>query len=456
MSRRQAVLITLLILVIAVLLATIWVLLEERGVPPEVALPRGPVEEGPPVVPPPELVAEPAKFADLPGWGEDDLSEALPAFLASCRVFARRPPDLPLGSDGLAGTLADWRAPCAAAARLRGAAAAAVRDFFESTFRPWAVTNRGDARGLFTGYYEPTLHGSRRRHGKYQTPLHARPSDLVEVDLGAFRDDLAGRRIAGRVRGRRLVPYADRSEIERGALAGRGLEMVWVNDPVDAFFLQIQGSGRVEMDDGTVLRLGYAGQNGRPYTAIGRELVERGEMALEDVSMQSIRAWLEAHPDEASEVMGANASYVFFRKLSGPGPLGTLGVVLTPERSLAVDPRFVPLGVPLWLAARRPEVVAGETGVAVEDGTATEVEEGAADVEGVLGRPFRKLVVAQDTGGAIRGVVRGDVFWGPGDRAAEIAGRMKHPGRLWLLLPRGVKPSGGGGGGGGIEAVEAP
>lgn len=444
MPRRHVVLISLLILVIAVMLAAIWVLLVERGEPPEVVLPRGPTGEAAAPEEPPELVLEPASFRELPGWEEDDLSEALPALLASCRGFARRAPDEPVGPAGVAGTAGDWRAACHEAARLRGAAPSAVRDFFETSFRPWAVTDRGDPRGLFTGYYEPSLRGSRRRHGPFQTPLHGRPADLVEVDLGAFRDDLAGRRIAGRVRGGKLEPYADRSDIEGGALAGRGLEIVWVDDPVDAFFLQIQGSGRVTLEDGTVLRVGYAAQNGHPYTAIGRELVERGEMALEEVSMQSIRRWLEEHPEEAAEVMGANASYVFFRKLSGPGPLGSLGVALTPERSLAVDPRFLPMGAPLWLAAAMPDLQAMEAMAAAEAsgvGGAAEVEEEPTEeAPAVPERPLRRLVVAQDTGGAIRGPVRGDVFWGPGDRAAEIAGLMKHAGRLWLLLPRGVEP----------------
>lgn len=416
MPRRFVVLFSFLILVIAVLTMAVWVLLEEREEVPDVV----PVELPPPAEP--ELVLEPAAFEDLPGWKADDLSEAMPALLASCRVLARRPLSDPLGPDGLAGTAGDWREPCAAASRLRGAGTPAIRVFLEETFRPWAVSNRGEREGLFTGYYEPSLRGSRRRHVEFQTPLHARPPELVEVDLGAFREDLGGRRIAGRVEDGRLRPYHDRSAIDRGALGGRGLEIVWVDGPVDAFFLQVQGSGRVVMEDGTVLRLGYAAQNGHPYTAIGRELVERGEMEMEEVSLQTIRAWLEAHPEEAGEVMAANASYVFFRRLEGPGPLGSLGVALTPGRSLAVDRTFLPLGAPLWLDAEAPLVPAGADAPA-----------GA--------RSLRRLMVAQDTGGAIRGPVRGDVFWGPGDRAEIVAGHMKHPGRLWLLLPRAVEPA---------------
>lgn len=418
---RVVILFAVLVLVIAVLAVAMWFLLEERRAPPEEV---PPVELPPPPPPEPELVLAPAGFSDLPGWTEDDLGEALPALLASCRVLVRRPVAEPVGPDGLAGAAGEWREPCAAASRLRGAGSTALRAFFERWFRPWAVSNRGDPEGLFTGYYEPSLRGSRRRHGPYQTPLHARPRDLVEVDLGDFREDLEGRRIAGRIEGRRLRPYPDREAITGGALAGRGLEIVWVDDPVDAFFLQIQGSGRVVLEDGTVLRLGYAAQSGHPYTAIGRELVERGEMTLEEVSLQSIKAWLEAHPEEAEEVMAVNASYVFFRRLEGPGPLGSLGVALTPGRSLAVDRTFLPLGAPLWLDALAPHVP-------------DPVPEGAEAPVGE--RWLRRLVVAQDTGGAIRGPVRGDVFWGPGDRAEIVAGHMKHPGRLWLLLPRAVE-----------------
>src|SRR6185295_10813052 len=234
------------------------------------------------------------------------------------------------------------------------------------------------------------------------------------VDLGRFRADLKGKRIAGKVEDGALVPYFDRKAIDEGALAGRGLELVWVDDPVDAFFLEIQGSGRIVLPDGEQIRVGYAGQNGYVYSAIGRELLKRGVLTKEQLSMQSIREWLEANPDEGRDVMRTNASYVFFRELSEEGPVGSLGVVLTPERSLAVDPLFVPLGVPVWIDTTIP---AGAPGGA---------------------RPLQRLLVAQDTGGAINGPVRGDVFWGPGDEAAATAGSMRQPGRLWLLLPKAV------------------
>jgi membrane-bound lytic murein transglycosylase A len=432
MTRRYALLISFLILVIALLLSAVWVLWQGRQPTVDVPAPRFPADippDEPPEPPPPELVLRPAELGDLPGWSEDDVAEALPALLATCRVFDARSADTEIGPDGLAGTAADWRAPCAEAARLRGAGSDAVRSFFERHFRPWAATDNGDAEGLFTGYYEPSLRGSRRRHGDYRTPLLASPNDLVQIDLGEFRDDLSGRRIAGRLEGSRLRPYWDREAIDAGRLAGRGLEIVWVDDPVDAFFLEIQGSGRVTLEDGSVLRLGYAGQNGHPYTAIGKTLVDQGELPLEGISMQSIREWLETNPEKAVEVMQSNASYVFFRELRGPGPLGSLGVALTPGRSLAVDRSFLPMGAPVWLAAERPDPEALQDGAEGEEG------------DEVPAVPFERLMVAQDTGGAIRGPVRGDVFWGPGDLAAEIAGLMKHPGRLWLLLPKDVDPT---------------
>jgi membrane-bound lytic murein transglycosylase A len=320
-----------------------------------------------------------------------------------------------VGRYGVAGTVADWLPLCdRAEASANAADPQALRALATELLRPVEVSNGGDPAGLFTGYYEPTLRGSRTAHDRFTVPLYVRPPELVSVDLGRFRADLAGKRIAGVVDAGALVPYFDRTAIDAGALGGRGLELVWVDDPVDAFFLEIQGSGRIELDDGTRLRIGYAGQNGYPYVAIGRELVARGALAKEQVSMQSIRAWLLEHPDEAVAVMRKNASYVFFRELPSDGPLGSLGVPLDPGRSLAVDPLFVPLGVPVWI-----------------DTTLPPAEDGGE-------RPLRRLVVAQDTGGAIQGPVRGDVFWGGGDEAADLAGRMRQPGRLWLLLPRTV------------------
>lgn len=370
--------------------------------------PERPVEPAPP-----ELVLQPATFRELPGWPGSP-AEALPALLRSCGAFDRLPADRPVGGEAAAagGTVGDLQRLCALARTLPIGHDRPARRFFEAHFVPYAVTDRGDPVGLFTGYYEPTLHGSRHRSDRYSVPLYVRPPELVSVDLGDFREDLSGRRIAGRVAGDELVPFAERSEIHRGALAGRGLELLWVDDPVDAFFLEIQGSGVVELDTGERVRVGYAAQNGHPYFAIGRELVVRGAMTLDEVSMQSIRRWLEEHPREAVDVMHTNASYVFFRTLDREGPLGAQGVVLAPGRSLAVDRSFLPLGLPVWLDTEVPS------------------PDPAAPSE-----PFQRLMVAQDTGGAIRGPVRGDVFFGPGDEAAARAGRMRSAGRMWILLP---------------------
>lgn len=347
-------------------------------------------------------------FTELPGWAGDRLEAALPAFRASCAVLARMPEDRPLGGAGeLALRAGDFTQACTAAARLPQADTGAARDFFERHFSVLAV-----GQDVLTGYYEPELRGSPTPSATYATPLHGRPPELVEVDLGAFVPDLAGRRTAGQVRDGRLLPLPSRAEILAGALDGRGLELVWVDSPVDAFFLQIQGSGRVRMPDGAVLRLGYAAQNGHPYHAIGRSLVEIGALAREDVSMQSIRAWLAAAtPAEAAALMNRNPSYVFFRPLPGlpadTGPLGALGAPLTPGRSLAVDRRQTPLGAPVWVAGRDP-----------------------------AGAPLRRLAVAQDTGGAIRGAARADLFTGWGEAAAERAGRMRDPAALFVLLPK--------------------
>ena len=341
---------------------------------------------------PPQLVLEKISFAEVPGWRDDDLGAALPALRRSCPRLGE-----------------EWRAPCAALASAPDARTETARAFFERWFEPLRVTDRGKSDGLVTGYYEPELRGSRMRGERFRVPLYRLPPDVVNVDLGQFRPSLKGERIAGRVERGRLVPYAERGEIDTGALAGRDLEIVWVDDPIDAFFLHIQGSGRVVLDDGSVMRVGYAGSNGHVYTAIGRELAKDGAMVTEDVTMQSIRAWLAAHPGEAEAMMARNESYVFFRPLPGDGPVGAQNVVLEPGRSIAVDPKFIPLGAPVFVATVDP-----------------------LDPS----RPLRRLAVAQDTGGAIRGPVRADLFWGHGAEAAERAGKMKGRGALYLLLPK--------------------
>ena len=321
--------------------------------------------------------------------------------------------DRSLGGDGVAGTVADWRPLCQALGERPPTDAATARAFIEHWLTPFAAANGDTHEGLFTGYYEASLDGAREPSARFATPLYLRPDDLVSVSLGDFRPDLEGERIAGRVVDGRLVPYADRAAIVVGALDGRGLELIWVDDPVDAFFLHIQGSGKVALSDGGSLRVGYAGQNGHSYTAVGRVLIARGEVSREDMSMQAIRAWLAANPDQAQALMNENRSYVFFAPIDGDGPLGAQDVVLTAGRSLAVDRRFVPLSVPVWLDSTAPDGRGGE-------------------------QSLQRLLIAQDTGGAIRGPLRGDIFWGDGEAAAAIAGRMKSTGRAYLLLPRGL------------------
>jgi membrane-bound lytic murein transglycosylase A len=378
-------------------------------VPPPSAPPALPPAAAPPPPPPVvPLALQPTTFAALPGWADDGHADALPALKRSCvklKTGAERPP---FGSGTPFGGSADWQRLCAEAQTLP-AEDGAVRRFFEARFTPYRATAAGGDGGLFTGYYEPLLQGQHTRGGRYQVPLYRLPDDTVSIDLGQFKPDWKGQQLVGRLDGQRLVPLPTRAEIDHGAYAGRGLELVWVDDAVDAFFLQVQGSGRIRLPDGRVVRLGYAGKNGHPYTAIGAELVRRGELSKDAVSLQTIRDWLRRHPAEAEAVMALNASYVFFREVDGDGPIGSQGVALTPGRSLAVDPAYVPLGVPLWLDTTQPLATAA---------------------------PLRRLVVAQDTGGAIKGPVRGDLFWGAGAEAEAAAGRMKQPGRYFLLLPR--------------------
>jgi len=375
----------------------------------------------------PVLVLRPTSFERLPGWNADDHAAALPAFLRSCERLLAQPPGRALngareplnpqdpGADrpAVAGTISDWQAVCDEAATLEPSAAKA---FFERAFQPVAVLNEGEATGLFTGYYEPVMQARRTPEPPYTAAILQRPDDLVMVDLGAFREDLRGRRIAGRVDAGRLFPYEDRAELVAKEETLAPLAIAY-GDPIDVFFLQIQGSGRLELPDGTTLRVGYAAQNGHPYTPIGRPMIQQGLIPRERISMQSIRDWLEANPERANEIMNLNASYVFFRELSiedpGLGPLGAQGVSLTPERSLAVDHTRHAYGVPVWLDAEQTP------------------EDPQADPTA-----FRRLMIAQDTGGAIRGPVRGDVFFGSGEEAAAAAGPMKGTGRMWLLLPK--------------------
>jgi membrane-bound lytic murein transglycosylase A len=332
----------------------------------------------------------PVGFDRLSGWADDRVSAAVPAFLKSCARFLPRG-DMaafdPTAKSANFGRVGDWRALCEAAEALPVGDDNAARRFFEAGFVPFAVGDYGETEGLFTGYYEIELNGSRRKHGRYQTPIYRRPPELNSG------------------------PRPVRAEIEDGTLAGRGLELLWVDDPIDAFFLQIQGSGRVRLSGGGTVRVGYDGQNGHPYVAVGRLLIDRGMIPRDKLTMTTIRTWMKQYPEAGAALRRENPSYVFFREIRGDGPIGAEGAVLTPARAMAVDRAFIGLGIPAWL----------------------EAEERFAQAESV-----RRLVVAQDTGGAIKGPVRGDVFWGTGSAAADRAGVMNARGRYYLLLPRAI------------------
>lgn len=362
-----------------------------------------------PVAPAPTIEAAPAKppapvsalrtssWDAIPGWRDDNPQLAWSAFLTSCSALKNQPA---------------WQSVCSVAAAFNEPLRDVLYRFFELNFTPYQVVNPdGSDSGLVTGYYEPLLHGSRTRSARYRYPVHGVPDDLLVVDLGELYPDLKNMRLRGRLEGRRVVPYFSRAQIDEGSAGVTGKEIVWVEDAVELFFLQIQGSGRVKLDSGETIRLGYADQNGYPYRSIGRLLVDRGDLPLERASMQGIKAWARQNPAKLQDLLNYNASYVFFRELSPdlPGPLGALGVPLTARRSIAVDARYIPLGAPVFLATTLPN----------------------------SRQPLSRLMLAQDTGGAIRGAVRADFFWGFGEEAAALAGRMRQSGKMWVLLPNG-------------------
>jgi membrane-bound lytic murein transglycosylase A len=349
----------------------------------------------PPPKPGPERAQyTPAAFSALPGWDATRLEPSLRAFLAGC-------PRAP-------GPLIN---ACAIAASVPVGDEAAARRFFETTFTPYALASSeaGDS-GLVTGYYEPILRGSRLRSDLNRYPIFGVPNDLLVVDLATVAPETRNVRLRGRLDGRRVVPYYTRADIDARGETFPAPVIAWTADPVELFFLQVQGSGQLQLETGERIRLGYADQNGHPYRSVGRYLVERGELTLDQASMQGIKAWGAANPQKLRDALNVNASYVFFRESSDPrGPIGALNIPLVPQYSLAVDRRFVPLGAPLFLSTTYP----------------------LSDV------PLQRLMAAHDTGGAIRGVVRADFFWGTGEEAGAAAGRMRQQGKMWLLWPRG-------------------
>ncbi len=361
-----------------------------------------PLPPSPPPVPP-KVEAQPlsrADFNDLPLWQKTTPAAALETFLNSCRAIAARPA---------------WSKVCSEALFVNPGDEQAARLFFEQFFTPWQLINEdGSESGTITGYYVPELAGSRVADETYKYPIYRQPDDLLTIDLADVYPELAGYRLRGRIEGKRVVPYYERGEIDDGNQPLAGNELFWVADPVELFFLHIQGSGRILLSDGEKVMLNYANQNGHPYRSIGKLLLERKAMTPDQMSMQNIRRWVAEHPEDGQKLLDENPSYVFFRELEKgiESPPGALGIPLAAERSLAVDRKTIPLGAPVYLATTWPNTA----------------------------QPLNRLMVAQDTGGAIKGRVRADFFWGMGADAGALAGRMKQQGQLWVLLPKNFDP----------------
>lgn len=387
--------------------ATVGAPTGEGGVTPRPSCPACPACPNCPgitPVPPPTEAArplQPATWEELAGWGGDDPLQALPALRSSCASLGRQKHWKPF-CDGLA---AQGATP----------EAARLRRWLEQSLVPWQVVNPdGTREGLITGYYEPIIKGARSRSPRFAWPVHGVPVDMLTVDLGDLYPELKKYRLRGRLVGNKVVPYWSRGELEKLGERLPARPLLWAADPVELFFLQVQGSGRVELPDGSRVRIGYADQNGHPYQSIGRWLIDKGELTLEKASMEGIKAWAQANPGRLADLLQANPSYVFFKELPNTpgGPPGAQGVPLTEGRSIAVDPRTIPLGVPVFLVTTHPN----------------------------SDQPLNRMVVAQDTGGAIKGAVRADLFWGLGPEAGVLAGRMRQNGRLWVMLPRGYSP----------------
>ncbi|MBN8958784.1 MAG: murein transglycosylase A [Rhizobiales bacterium] len=365
----------------------------------------------------PEAQIEPLHWSDLDGWDQDDHAAAFDAFLASCDVILERrklvSQDRPMEA-----ALVDV---CWEAKGLGPALENEARTFFETHFRPARIARLGESEGFLTGYYEPVVDGSRTPTGVYKYPLYRRPKDLITGAAHRPGRKHGGRSAAWR-KGKdgKREPYYDRAAIEDGALDGKGLEICWLKSPVDAFFIQIQGSARIRLEDGSVLRVNYDAHNGQPYTPVGRVLIERNLVPREEMSMDRIRQWMESNPEEAKDVRRQNKSFVFFRvkNLSGKDEaIGGQGIPLTPLRSIAVDAKLHAYGTPFWIESELP----------LED-------------SGGL-QPWLHLMIAQDTGSAIVGPARADIYFGAGDAAGRIAGRIRHPGQFIMLIPQAVDPA---------------
>jgi membrane-bound lytic murein transglycosylase A len=339
---------------------------------------------------------KPAKWEDVDGLTSDDLGAAWGAWLQSCSTLKNKPA---------------WANACNAASQIKSPNSAQVITYLSTHFNVYSANNLdGSNTGMITGYYEPQLKGSRSKSAQYPYPLYRQPSDLITVELSDIYPDLKYKRVRGKLVGNKLQPYATRAEIEANPSPLAGNEIVWVNDIINAFFLQIQGSGLVKLENGEQMHVGYADQNGHTYNSIGRLLIDRGDLTADQASMQGIKNWARNNLGKLRELLNSNPSYVFFRELPGglTGPLGALGVPIAAERSVAVDPKFIPLGAPIFLSTTQPNTQ----------------------------KPLKRLMLAQDTGGAIKGGVRADFFWGAGDAAGKQAGAMKQQGKIWVLLPK--------------------
>jgi membrane-bound lytic murein transglycosylase A len=345
----------------------------------------------------PPGIGDPVEWSSLQSWASDNQSEVWDGFLKSCQKLSHE----------------QWQEVCLLAKSSGDLSDAEVRDFFESNFdvRP-VYAEGGVTQGLITGYYEPLLKGSWERSEEFRYPLYGVPKDLLIVDLGRIYPQLKNMRLRGKLDGNKVVPYYDRAQLDGDQDLLQGTEILWVNSLVDVFFLHVQGSGQIKLTDGSTVAVGYAGQNGHPYQSIGRVLIEMGELDKEEVTLFTIKDWLKSNPTRMNEVLSKNPSYIFFelRDAQADGPVGSLNVTLTPKRSIAVDRNVIPLGAPVWLQTTLPNEQQS---------------------------PLNKLMLAQDTGGAIKGHVRADVFWGRGDEAEKMAGLMKQQGELYVLLPKG-------------------
>jgi len=345
----------------------------------------------------PPGIGDPVNWSSLQNWTSDNHSQVWNGFLKSCQKLEQQ----------------QWQEVCLLANNSGDLSDTEARAFFESHFEVRPVfAEDGVVEGLITGYYEPLLQGSWEKSEAFQYPLYGVPEDLLVVDLGELYPQLKDMRLRGKLVGNKVVPYYDRAQLDDDLGLLQGTEILWVNSLVDVFFLHVQGSGQIQLDDGSRVAVGYAQQNGHPYQSIGKVLIAMGELEKEEVTLFTIRDWLKSNPDQLNEVLAKNPSYIFFelRDAEADGPVGSLNVTLTPRRSIAVDRNVIPLGAPVWLQTTLPDEQQS---------------------------PLNQLMLAQDTGGAIKGHVRADVFWGRGDEAEKMAGLMKQRGRLYVLLPRG-------------------